>query len=101
MAAVSCKVAGILCIVAGVDRRDLLSHHFPVDVDEGEEARIGQGLAGPVATYPLDAGLDADKAVISVNHPRGIVELVPHPHRLEEVDSINGDNDGTVGGRQC
>jgi len=28
------------------------------------------------------------------------VKFVPHPHRLQKVDSIDSDNNGTVGGRQ-
>ena len=75
-------------------------NEFTIHVDEGEEAGVGKCPCCPVAAGPVDARFYADKAAAGVDHPRGEVERIPDPYRVEEVDPGHGGDDGAIGGHQ-
>jgi hypothetical protein len=92
------EVAGILAVVGRVDMGHGLMVQFLVDVDEGEQAGVGEGLCGPVAADALDVGLDADETAAGIDDPCGVVQLVAHAHRVKKVDPVDRRRDGPVGG---
>ena len=68
------QIAGVLAVVGRVGHRHRLAVQLRIDVDKGEQARVGQGLAGLVAADALDVGFNADKMAVGVDHTGGVVQ---------------------------
>src|SRR5689334_15793 len=94
------QIAGILGIGGRIYGWGRSMVQIPIHVDEGEEARIGEGLTGAVPADPFDARLHADKTAVGMDDAAGEVQLVAHADRVKEIDPVDGGDDRTVRGHQ-
>jgi len=100
MTAIGSQVAGIFGIGGGIDTGDRLVPLFGIHIDKGKQAGVGKGLAGAVAAHPFDTRFNADETCVGVDHAAGVMQFVPNPDRVEEVNPVYSSNNRPVGGHQ-